>query len=289
MTVELFDPDVIYAAPIGAHLTYRGGPLLTHAKLYGVFVDATGAGGQAFQYQQQMSGFLSWIAGSDVFSEMAEYNTGLGTHAGDAVLKLKGSAPPPPPGGDCNALFQAWLACYMAAVPPPVPHEHHHRASIRLHHRSKVVKPAAIQLTDGDIQKLLSDNINSGLIPTPDAETLFVMFFPSGVSVQYDSQNSSCQQFCGYHSAFTLNGSDVYYAVLPFPDCSGCTAGLSPLDALTSITTHEIAEAVNDPNPGMGWYDDTNGEIGDICAWQFRSDGGYNVQLLWSNQHNACI
>src|SRR5207302_9519594 len=34
-----------------------------------------------------------------------------------------------------------------------------------------------------------------------------------------------------------------------------------------STTSHELCEAITDPVPGEGWYDDTNGEIGDICAW----------------------
>jgi hypothetical protein len=41
--------------------------------------------------------------------------------------------------------------------------------------------------------------------------------------------------------------------------------------------------------PGTGWYEDTNGEIGDICAWNFKTVAGYTVQLEWSNQQGKCI
>src|SRR3989475_5457792 len=58
----------------------------------------------------------------------------------------------------------------------------------------------------------------------------------------------------------------LYYAVVPYPNCSGCLGNLAPLDALTSVCSHELAEAITDPVPGQGWYNDTNGEIGDICA-----------------------
>jgi hypothetical protein len=37
------------------------------------------------------------------------------------------------------------------------------------------------------------------------------------------------------------------------------------------------------------WYDDTNGEIGDVCAWQNKKLGAYEVQLLWSNRAKACV
>lgn len=116
-----------------------------------------------------------------------------------------------------------------------------------------------------------------------------MLFLPDGVSVSLDA-DSSCSTFCGYHSNFHANdGSQVFYAVLPFPSCAGCQGGLSELDALTSVTTHEIAEAVTDPIPGQGWYDQNNGEIGDICAWQQKKDGEYTVQLLWSNAQGSCM
>ena len=76
---------------------------------------------------------------------------------------------------------------------------------------------------------------------------------------------------------------------MPYPDCSGCVGSLSAIDALTSTSSHELCEAITDPVPGQGWYDDQNGEIGDICAWQTKKLGAYTVQLEWSNNAGACI
>jgi len=95
----------------------------------------------------------------------------------------------------------------------------------------------------------------------------------------------SCQAFCGYHE----RSAGGPFAVVPYPNCAGCLADLQPLDALTSVCSHELAEAITDPVPGQGWYDDTNGEIGDVCAWQNKKLGAYEVQLLWSNRANACV
>jgi len=50
-----------------------------------------------------------------------------------------------------------------------------------------------------------------------------------------------------------------------------------------------VFEAITDPIPGEGWYDDANGEIGDICAWQTKRLGNYTVQLEWSNKANKCM
>src|SRR6266700_3823142 len=80
----------------------------------------------------------------------------------------------------------------------------------------------------------------------------------------------------------------VYYAVMPYPTCSGCLGGMPAIDALTETSSHELCEAITDPVPGSGWYDNTNGEIGDICAWNFKKVAGYTVQLEWSNQKGRC-
>ncbi len=138
------------------------------------------------------------------------------------------------------------------------------------------------------MQNLLANAIAAGKLPKPDGSLLFVMFLPDGVQVQLGS-DASCTTFCGYHSSFSIGTDNVYYAILPFPSCSGCLGGLSAIDSLTALTSHEIDEAITDPVPGSGWYDDQNGEIGDICAWTFRQDGGFNVQKEWSNKSNSCI
>lgn len=92
--------------------------------------------------------------------------------------------------------------------------------------------------------------------------------------------------FCGYHDA--INGQ-VFYAVEPYPDCSGCTSDLSAFESLTTTGSHELCESITDPIPGQGWYDQNNGEIGDICAWQTKQVGSYTVQKEWSNKANACV
>ena len=141
-------------------------------------------------------------------------------------------------------------------------------------------------VTDQTIQQLLQQQISSNTaFPQPSANTLYFVFLPSGTTV-VQGGSSSCRQFCGYHDAIN---SRIYYAVMPFPDCGGCLGGLAQLDALTSTSSHELCEAITDPIPGQGWYDDTNGEIGDICAWQTKKLGNYLVQLEWSNRAGKCL
>ena len=146
------------------------------------------------------------------------------------------------------------------------------------------VPPAS--LADGDIQSFIQRQLSSGSgVPQPTASSLYFVFLPPNVSVSLGGA-TSCTNFCGYHS--DVSGS-LFYAVMPFPGCSGCTGGLSVIDALTSTTSHELCEAITDPVPGQGWYDDSNGEIGDICAWQTKKLGVYTVQMEWSNSAGRCI
>jgi hypothetical protein len=63
---------------------------------------------------------------------------------------------------------------------------------------------------------------------------------------------------------------------------------MNVFDALTATSSHELCEAITDPVPGKGWYDDRNGEIGDMCAWNFKQVAGYTVQLEWSNRQGKC-
>jgi hypothetical protein len=141
-------------------------------------------------------------------------------------------------------------------------------------------------LTDQAIQQFLQQEISSNAaFPQPSPNTLYFLFVPPGTTVEQGG-SSSCQQFCGYHDAI---GTEIFYAVMPFPDCAGCLGGVSQIDALTSTSSHELCEAITDPIPGQGWYDDANGEIGDICAWKTKKLGNFAVQLEWSNRAGKCL
>lgn len=139
--------------------------------------------------------------------------------------------------------------------------------------------------SEGAVQHMLRQEITANTaFPQPDANTLYFVYLPPGV-VAVQGGTRSCQSFCGYHSSLI----GLNYAVMPYPGCAGCIGTLaSPLDALTSTSSHELCEAITDPTPGQGWYDDTNGEIGDICAWHTKQLGSYTVQLEWSNNAGAC-
>jgi len=138
-------------------------------------------------------------------------------------------------------------------------------------------------VTDSAIQAALKEWISAKTVPSNGPDSLYFVYLDPGI-VSIMGGGRSCQSYCGYHS----NSGDTYYAVMPFPSCAGCLGGLQPFDAITATSSHELCEAITDPVPGTAWYDDTNGEIGDICAWNFKQIAGYTVQLEWSNNANKC-
>lgn len=149
-----------------------------------------------------------------------------------------------------------------------------------------ITSPApGTSVQDSDIQNMIGQGIGDETLPATTPNTLYFVFLPNGVQV-VQGGSASCQVFCGYHDTF---GDGIYYAVMPYPGCSGCLGGLTAADALTSTSSHELCEAITDPVPGQSWYDDANGEIGDICAWKTKKLGDYLVQLEWSNKAGACI
>jgi hypothetical protein len=141
-------------------------------------------------------------------------------------------------------------------------------------------------VTDAAIQKFLQGQISDGTFPANNPNSLYFLFLPPATQVNLGTA-ASCKDFCGYHEATPT--ADIFYAVMPFPGCSGCLGNLQTFAALTSTSSHELSEAITDPIPGLGWYDDNNGEIGDICAWQTKQLGNFTIQLEWSNSAGSCI
>jgi hypothetical protein len=142
---------------------------------------------------------------------------------------------------------------------------------------------------DPTLRKNLRAWIRNRIVSSPKPNSLYVIFTQPRVVV-HAGDSASCKEFCGYHDSYMIDQQDIYYAVMPFPDCQGCLSGSSVLDAITTTLTHEICEAVTDPIPGEGWYDDANGEIGDICSWRERRlPSGGMVQLEWSNSQGQCV
>jgi len=130
-------------------------------------------------------------------------------------------------------------------------------------------------ITDASIQAKIQADIKSGLLQAPDANRLYVVYVDPSMAVDLGSGQGTTQQgILGYHGAFAGqdaagNSTVIHYAVVVTPGgaAQNSSLGTSAIDQLTAVTSHELAEAVTDPNVNfgqLGWYDPRRGEIGDI-------------------------
>lgn len=138
-----------------------------------------------------------------------------------------------------------------------------------------VPAPPSGDIIDTDCQAMIAAAIGKNGVPAADESTLYLLILPDGVKVSFDAARtqSSCTQFCGYHSST----AQFIYAVHPSSLCNGCNQG-NPQDGFQMVEAHEIAETASDPR-GQGWFNDSTGmENGDECAWIPKQFNGYVVQ-----------
>lgn len=125
--------------------------------------------------------------------------------------------------------------------------------------------------------------VNSGYVPGNN--DVFVIFLPSGTASQFDIDNSAG----GHHDHFsaTIGGAsrDIVYAIIDY---------YATADMTNIVTSHEIAEAVTDPDPEAApisawWEISTQAEISDICQGTNRSIAGTLVETTWSQVACRCV
>jgi hypothetical protein len=142
---------------------------------------------------------------------------------------------------------------------------------------------------DQDIRNQINAYIQSGVLHRPDSNRLYVVFTPPNIHVQLGNKNS-INDFLGYHWTFTDSfGETVYYAVVVHQAGNASLQGYNAFQQFTKVTSHELAEAVTDPNTLNGWFDANGNEIGDLTngGADITTLNGYTVQNEWSNEQFA--
>ncbi len=243
-----------------SNLLYYGGPIIPNAKIYAVFWGSN----VPQETQQGIGPFLGNMADSGYMDWLSEYDTN-----GKAVDGRDGT------------------------------HQHIGRGTFN---GAFVITPnnKSASLSDADIQAELEAQIAAGKLPPSDANSLYMTYFPDGVSIEIAGQKS-CQQFCAYHEGFnSKSGAPVYYGVMPVCGGFGCGFG-DAFGNLTIVSSHEAIEAITDPFPTPGsspafpqaWNTTDGQEIGDLCAGTSGTVTGHGltskVQGEWDNASSACL
>jgi len=267
-----------FAAPAGAHLTYFGGPVISNVHVVQVLY---GSG----SYNAQVAGNTTPTMGN-FFSDLTGASSGYITLLSQYSTPASGGTNQTIGNGTFDGLFQI------------VPSAANNGSTI----------------DDTNIQAELLAQISAGHLPTPvldaagNVNTIYMIYFPPGKTITQGG-TSSCVGggFCAYHgtTSTTLNSKNILYGVLPDMQAgSGCATGCGTSTTFgnyTSVTSHELTEAITDADVGiattfaapLAWYDMTNGEIGDICNGQqgsYVANGTtYTIQLEFSNAANNCV
>jgi hypothetical protein len=125
-------------------------------------------------------------------------------------------------------------------------------------------------LSDAGVQAVVANALRNGL--SYDSNGVYFVLTSSDVN----ETSGFCTQYCGWHTHGTISGLDIKYAFIGNPDrCpSACEAqttgpnGNAGADGMASIISHELEEAVTDPDLNA-WFDRRGQENADKCAWTF--------------------
>ena len=279
--VPVVDPNataVAPAAPAGAHLSYFGGPVISNVHVVQVLY---GSG----SYNAQVAGTTNPTMGQ-FYGDLTGANSGYTSLLTQYNTPATGGTNQTIGNGTFDGLFQI------------VPSAGNNGSTI----------------SDTQIQSELLAQITAGHLPAPvldaagNVNTLYMIFFPPGKTITQGG-SSSCVAggFCAYHGTTStlLNGKNVLYGVMPDMQSGLCSTGgcgnAGVFGNYTSVTSHELTEAITDADvgiattfaPPLAWYDMVNGEIGDICNGQqgsYVANGTtYTIQLEFSNAANNCV
>ncbi|HEY2113635.1 MAG TPA: hypothetical protein VGJ51_00985 [Candidatus Angelobacter sp.] len=282
--VPVLDPNnpnaaaIAPAAPAGAHLSYFGGPVISNVHVVQVLY---GSG----SYNAQVAGTTSPTMGN-FYGDLTGANSGYTSLLTQYNTPVSGGTNQTIGNGTFDGLFQI------------VPSAGNNGSTI----------------SDAQIQSELLAQITAGHLPAPildaagNVNTLYMIFFPPGKTITQGG-SSSCVAggFCAYHGTTStlLNGKNVLYGVMPDMQSGLCSTGGCGNGGVfgnyTSVTSHELTEAITDADvgiatafaPPLAWYDMVNGEIGDICNGQqgsYVANGTtYTIQLEFSNAANNCV
>jgi hypothetical protein len=130
-------------------------------------------------------------------------------------------------------------------------------------------------LSDTAVRTIVSNAITGGALPKDTNGVYFVL-----TATDVAETSGFCSFYCGWHTHATISGSDIKYAFVGNPDrCkSACEeqTSVSPngdtgADGAASIVSHELEEAVTDPDLNA-WYDRNGAENADKCAWTFGTE-----------------
>src|SRR5579883_3052887 len=220
----------VAGGPTVGALTYHGGPIMQTVTSYAIFwvpptLQTGAATSMTTHYQNVQTGLLSLYPGHGIDNNNTQYysSTSSGFFFFTNYIQNSGSF-----GGS-----------YVDTTPFPASG------------CSDPFTPGNC-LTDAQIQAEVQ-NVMAIKGWTGGLNKMFFVYTPSG---EGSCQGPYCAYttYCAYHGYFSSGGNTVIYANMPYADPSACQLpgagvpnGDSAADAEASVTSHELTEAITDP------------------------------------------
>jgi hypothetical protein len=274
------------AANIGAAtppLTYHGGPIMPSATIYTIFwipptLQDGSATGVSSKYIGVTNFMLAHYPGHGIDNNNTQYyRTSPTQYVGNAGAFGKTFTDTSPyPASGCNDPAAPGTNC----------------------------------ITDAQMQAEIQSVIAAQKWPNGGLNNIYFLFTSSGEGSCGDASNTFCAyvDFCAYHTA-TTGSPTIIYAIMPYADPNVCQnpGQSSPnadafADTATTAASHELSEAITDPEPNSGWINSAGNEIGDLCAYKYGTntwDSGkanqnwngvfFELQQEWDNHRGLCV
>jgi hypothetical protein len=166
------------------------------------------------------------------------------------------------------------------------------------------------RMTQSQVESLVEQQVLSGKFDTSNPERVFTLVMPPGCELTTEGGASSRHGLGGYHGSIQVRGKEVYYAAVAYSErrpgsLNGIDFTGNPRDNISIVESHEITEAVTDPDVEraerendvgrLGWYDDVTpwrapgsadlmwgkGEIGDIPVLNADLSGDVSLKSVW--------
>jgi hypothetical protein len=270
-------------------LNYHGGPIMPTIEIYDIFwVGALQGGGTATltsHYEAVQTNFAHDYAGHSIDNNNTQYyQTSPTKYVSGLTPTVAGES-----FGGSYVDTDAFPASSCTDVDAP----------------SDCITDAQLQT---EIVKVLGLKAWTGGL-----NKIFLVYTGQGEGSCMDSSSSSCAYtaYCAYHGSFTSGTQTIVYGNMPYANPSFCSSpgtgqtfptGDQAADSAANVSSHEVSEAITDPELNA-WWDTSNGEeIGDLCAWTFGTNGYdsgkanqswfgrfYDLQLEYDNHSASCV
>ena len=141
-----------------------------------------------------------------------------------------------------------------------------------------------------ELTAFVAQKVGSELPSPPSPSTLYAVVFPSGEAFTDPSIGTMCDSFTGYHDAAAASA----YTFAAIGTCPKHVAGLTDVEQVERVFSHEVIEALTDPfgdgwaarDPDDAWSWVGGGEVADVCNGFWREQGFLAVRS-WSNDAAA--